>query len=116
MFKVSLPSNFEKMDSEEIEYDGGGKDVPWWGWLIVGIGSAAIIGAGAYLLRKKPTEFVEDDSIDFPKMDDYKTMTENGWHYVGRISGTMKGEIMKQGWSLNWTMSEKGNFMWWYRP
>lgn len=47
MYELKKPSNYARLNDDELTYDGGGK-MPWWGWVIVGVGAATMIGLSVY--------------------------------------------------------------------
>lgn len=87
MSKVMLPTDYEAMNSEAMEYDGG-FDMPTWGWVLVGIGAAAVVGGAAYGIWSSQRHFCDKipENLEAPSKADYNKYTGYGYKYEGTLS------------------------------
>lgn len=42
---IKLPANCRALNEDEVEYNDG-CGMPWWGWLLVGVGATALVAGG----------------------------------------------------------------------
>lgn len=86
---VTKPKQYELLNEEELNYDGGESKVPWWGWAIICTTAVGALCTGLYF-KFKPSNVAFDTSIPDNVMDNVNI-------HESSISGIDSGRVNAAG-------------------